>query len=145
MGNPSYQEVLALPLVVTPPPGWPGDGPRRTQDLHARILALAGAEASTPLQLGESEHFVGEMHYLTYRDGRFKSTLHRRNGALQLFDLVRDPGEQTDVAAQHPEIAQRHEARSRELAALHASEVRPEGELGDDERERLRILGYLEE
>ena len=29
---------------------------------------------------------------------------------MQLFDLAADPGEQTDVAAQHPEIVKRMKA-----------------------------------
>lgn len=65
---------------------------------------------------------------------------------FELYDLVSDPGEQTNVCDQHPELVARMAAFAREryaecLASAHESEV---GELTDDQINDLRDLGYVD-
>ncbi len=145
LGNPSFQEVLEVPLLAAPAlPSEPA-GPLRTQDLYALLLAAAGIDARAPLELAPGELLLGERRYRTYSDGRFKTTVRRSDGALHLFDLERDPGERTDVAAAHPEVVRRQLSRIQELSEAFASEGTSVGELSPRDRDRLRALGYLED
>jgi arylsulfatase A-like enzyme len=87
------------------------------------------------------------------RRGRFKlvrfgrpEEAQRFGGAQLLYDLARDPGERRDVSAEHPEqVADLARALDRWLAESGAP---PEGargpaaELGPEESELLRALGY---
>lgn len=143
-GNPSFEPLLRVPLVVAPAPQRPPDAFVRTEDLHRWILAMADAEAAPPSDLEDGELFVSELQWQTYRRGRWKSFWARRSGTFHLVDLETDPGERTDVATAHEEVARRHRARidelGRELAGGAATPAEPTAE---DVR-RLRDLGYLE-
>ena len=68
---------------------------------------------------------------------------------FELFDHRRDPLDRIDIAGQHPDVVQR---LSRELEAwrksVAAARLKPDAKAGQaltqEERERLRALGYLE-
>ena len=51
---------------------------------------------------------------LAIRDGDWKLHVYQKEGKKALYDLAKDPGETTDVSAQHPEVAARLEARALE-------------------------------
>jgi arylsulfatase A-like enzyme len=144
-GNPSFQELLEVPLIVAPPLAEDAAAPLRTQDLHYLIREIAGLRPASAAELDPEELFVGELHYRTYLKGRWKSTIRREDGKHFLFDLEADPGERRDVAAANPQVAAAHrgriEALSRELAAGSAPAER---ELSELERETLRMLGYAD-
>ena len=53
------------------------------------------------------------------RDGRFKAILTLDSGRMMLFDLDADPGEQTDIAADHAGRAVWYEHNLRNWAAAH--------------------------
>lgn len=144
-GNPSFQELLRVPLVVAPAlPELDALELVRTQDLYSVILRLAGLDAQGPDVLGPSELFLSERRFRTYRSGRYKSTIRRRDGRFMLFDLSSDPHERRDVAKAHPEVVASHRSRVDELSrALAAGEVHRRT-LSDAERQRLEALGYLE-
>jgi arylsulfatase A-like enzyme len=143
-GDPSFEELLRVPLIVVPrlfetPPA----APLRSDDVNRLVARLAGAEAVAP-DLAAGELFLGEHTYRTYRDGRFKSFDPRAGGPLVLLDLAEDPRERRDVAPLHPEVVARHRARTAVLVeALAAADVAASGALSDDERARLESLGYL--
>jgi arylsulfatase len=145
-GNPSFGAVLRVPLLVRPARFARSDAIVRSEDLHRLLLELAGGEGSPPSALAEDELLVTEMHWRTYRRGRWKSAWARRDGRRVLFDLVSDPEEQRDRSQAHPGVLADHEGRiaalSRELST--AREARSEA-LGPAERERLRVLGYLDD
>ena len=68
---------------------------------------------------------------------------------LGLYDLVKDPGETLDLSAAEPELTKelkdRLEARFAEearLAAGLAGAEAPPVELSDEQKRRLRSLGY---
>jgi arylsulfatase A-like enzyme len=144
-GNPSFQELLEVPLIVAPPVAEDAAAPLRTQDLHHLIREIAGLRPDRTAELDPQELFVGELHYRTYLKGRWKSAIRRRDGKHFLFDLEADPGETRGVAAANPQVAAVHrgriEALSRELAAGSAPAER---ELSELERETLRMLGYAD-
>jgi arylsulfatase A-like enzyme len=144
-GNPSFEEVLRVPLVVVPPIAGDPDLPLRGDDIHRLILHVAGLESSTPADLEPGELFLSEMHWQTYRRGRFKSYRPRDDPeALRLVDLAEDPGELRDVAGTHPEIAGVHARRLDALTGGLAASERGSVQLSEEDVRRLRALGYLE-
>jgi len=144
-GNPSFQELVAVPLIVAPGIRRDPAAFLRTQDLHAILVSLAGGTAPGQTELSPDEAYWSEKDYRTYRRGRFKSTQSRTDDAFHLFDLEADPGERLDVAAAHPEIASAHRERIRELGETLSARRAVVERLSHDDRERLRALGYLEE
>lgn len=147
LGNPSFQEVLRIPLVITPAPERPADAFVRTQDLKGWILDLAGVAApggDSDEVLEDDELYLGEHHYFTYQRGRFKSSVRRDERRTVLFDLAADPAETRDVSADHPEVLREHADRVSQIAERLATRPVARRSLTARERERLQILGYLE-
>jgi len=142
-GNPSYQELLHVPLIVAPESRIRERDLLRTQDLHAEILRIANLSAPSP-DLADGELFVGEQRFLTYRRGRFKSSFERRGGREILFDLLEDPREQHDLAGSRPDLLEEHRRQVVELQRRLGGAARGGDTLSDDDRSRLDALGYLE-
>jgi arylsulfatase A-like enzyme len=144
-GNPSFRDVVDIPLVVVGALGVEIPDFARSEDLHHVLLALAGAPPTPSRDLAPNELLLTELAYRTYQNGRFKS-LWRRGGRFRLLDLESDPGEMTDVAALHPEVADTHRRRAEELShslAAPSQRVLPTTP-SEQWLDRLRALGYLE-
>jgi len=145
------------------PAGSVNDAVAATIDLLPTFVALAGGTVPatpvidgrdiTPILLGQSKESAREAHYYfasydlqAVRQGRWKLALSpqpegmgkqaaKTPPGLRLYDLDADIGEQTDVAAQHPEVV----ARLKTLADKMAAEIggktptarRPAGEVKD--------------
>ena len=148
LGNPSFSEVLEVPLIVSPVvPLLRGREMElvRSQDVYSWIQEIAGTPPSgRDGTLGPDELFIGEQKFRTYRRGRWKSSMRRRDGRFYLFDLEADPGERRDVAGQHPDVIRSHLVRVSEIARALRSAGSTDGRLSERDRERLRLLGYLE-
>jgi len=144
-GNPSWEEELRVPLVVAPPVFADAQRLVRTQDFYRLVLEIAGLGAEPAADTRADELFVGELHYRTYREGRFKTTVRRSNGRAFLYDLEADPGEQRDLAQSHALRVLAHRNRLNELTRELAAAPVPRGELSEDDKGRLRALGYLQE
>jgi arylsulfatase A-like enzyme len=149
LGNPSFQSVLEIPLIVAPPIAAPADRMFRSQDLAAVIEGAAGIlgrAALSPEQggLADDELLLSEDHYLTYRQGRWKSMFHRTlPKRWALFDLTADPGETEDRMAAEPAIVERHLKRIQALNASLGTASTTDDEQTEEDRARLRALGYL--
>lgn len=77
--------------------------------------------------------------------GDFKLVEDRVAGSRALFDLRADPGERRDIAAARPEVAERLAAVLAERrAALAGAAPGQPAALSDEQRERLRALGYVQ-
>jgi arylsulfatase A-like enzyme len=143
MGNPSFEPVLAVPLIVWPRIDADPDRLVRSDDTFRLIRALARIDGEAPADLEPDELFLTEQLFRTYRRGRWKSVWARGQDQPVLFDLERDAGEQRNVAADHPEQVAAHreriEALSRELGGETRSTAPSPEDLG-----RLRALGYAE-
>jgi arylsulfatase A-like enzyme len=144
-GNPSFQEVLRIPLVVAPARFERPDRFLRGQDVFGLLLEIAGVEGEPAADARPDEHFLSELRYRTYRQGRWKSLVRRADGAHFLFDLETDPLEQREVGRQFPQVLAEHRARIDELSRSLAAGRVPERGLSETDRERLRLLGYLDE
>lgn len=144
-GNPSWQEELRVPLIVAPPVFEDTQRLLRTQDLYTLVQQIAGLPAEAAPDTRAGELFVGEINFRTYREGRWKTTVRRRDGRAFLYDLESDPGEQRDVAQANALQVHAHRVRINELTHALAGSAPPARELTDEEKQRLRALGYLDE
>jgi arylsulfatase A-like enzyme len=144
VGNPSFEPVLAVPLIASGRE-LPHDGPLiRSEDLFRILLRLAGGVPQPESDLLPDELFVTELGYRTYRRGRWKSYQGRFDGSFRLVDLAADPGERRDVAAQNPQVVESHRKRVDALTDRLAAPSAPLHEVSEKQRERLRSLGYVE-
>jgi arylsulfatase A-like enzyme len=147
-GNPSFQPVLEVPLIVTPPRFEDTDTLVRSQDITDLLRQVAGVEveADPKSAVARDEHFVGEMNFLTYRKGHLKSIFSRdRMGAPALFDLDADPKESVNLIGVDREVSVQHLTRVGELVEALATSQTGNRELTEEDRARLRALGYLDE
>ena len=146
-GNPSFDYLLRVPLIVSPARFEDPTVPMRSEDLHRWLRTLAGLESVRPSELRDDELFLTEMKWQTYRSGRWKSTWFRRSRRSLLFDLLADPQERNDVAEAHPEVLAQHRQRIAELSRRLTAEgaAAAADALTQDDRLRLEALGYLEE
>ena len=127
------------------PAGSVNDAVAGTIDLLPTFVALAGGTVPatpvidgrdiTPILLGQSKESSREAHYYfsgyelqAVRQGRWKLALvpqpedNKKKGVkvaagLRLYDLDAEIGEQTDVAAQHPEVVAKLKALADKMAA----------------------------
>jgi len=144
IGNPSFQEVLRIPLVIAPPVAADPEGFLRSEDLHHLIARAAGVPSEPGRGVPPAELFVSEQRFRTFIDGRWKLILQRGGLRHHLFDLERDPGEQHDLSRSDPETVRRLYDRVVEVSAgLSGGAV--DGALSAEDRRRLEALGYLEE
>lgn len=143
-GNPSFQELLRIPLLIAPATALDPQQLLRSEDLHRLILSLAGVEARPGEDLAPDELFLSELRFRTYLKGRWKLIEARNRARVNLYDLVEDPGEQRDLAAAHPEIVAEQRARAGEIAGRLRARATERG-LSELERRRLEALGYLDE
>ncbi len=144
-GNPSFEEVLRVPLIVAPPLFQDTSGFLRTQDLFYLLQEIAGLAPQRAADTRPAELFVGELLFRTYREGRWKSTLRRSDGKAFLYDLETDPEELHDLSQQRRLMVLRHRMRLNELTQELRAERAPQAELSEEDKERLRILGYLDD
>lgn len=144
-GNPSFEEVLEIPLIVAPATDADSAAPLRTPELHHLLEGIAGLRPEREDVLESGEHYISERFFRTYISGNWKSALRRRDDKLFLFDLAADPAEQRDVAADRPEIAEAHRSRIDQLTHNLAIRTRRgDRELSEAERRTLEALGYVE-
>jgi len=158
-GHTFHQEVTAVPLAISGLRGEASVGrPAALVDLAPTILRAAGLEAggcsgvdlsagigprALPMEnlryapaagAGEGERWEG---WFAVRHGAL--VLHDQIARTLLFDLAADPGERDDLSEARPNDVER-------LRALGPGDARRGDpvEIGEDEREALRALGYME-
>jgi arylsulfatase A-like enzyme len=141
-GEPSFETLLRVPLIVWPPVARDPARFARTDDTSRLLRELAGLRDGAAAELRPEEVFLTEQAYWTYRDGRWKTIQARAGGPTYLFDLVADPAELTDVAAAHPEEVARQRRRIEELSRALAAPAHPDATLDPTDHDRLRALGY---
>jgi arylsulfatase A-like enzyme len=147
-GNPSFQPVLEIPLIVAPPHFEDTDALIRSQDVADLIRRVAGIEPAPAPEpaLARDEQFTSERAYLTYRRGRFKSIFHRRRvRTWALFDLDANPEEDVNLIAEEREVSLQHLARVAELVKAFEVSARGPSQASEEDRARLRALGYLDD
>lgn len=158
-----WQEVLRVPLIIKWPRG--RDAGRRSAlpvsalDVAPTVLTAAGVGAEglpgddlAQLRRADRPIVAGTFSKSVIVDG-LKLILGRDHAPPLLFDLRADPTEQRNLAAERPgdrrrlrQLLQQRGIRDRallkELDTLHRRI--DDGSLSDEERARLRALGYLD-
>jgi len=168
-GKTLHAESVNVPLILHAPgsvPAGSGGGVASVLDVVPTALALLGApEGETRLD-GESLvprirgaappgdrelllHLdlreVGRLGALALQRGDEKLILSRSPYARQLHDLGADPGEERDLAAEHPErVAELGRRLAERYAERHAGALpRAEARVDAHVREALAALGYV--
>lgn len=157
-----YSELVQVPMFVR----IPGDAAQTrsgnavtTVDILPTLCALLGApgdQRSTGVNLLESSERTlyasrdaerGERSLRALVRGHHKLVVTRPEGALELYDLSVDPGEQRDLAQEQPELTatmkaelERIETASPRLTRQFSDPVT----LSEAELEKLGALGYVE-
>ncbi|MEU6075387.1 sulfatase [Micromonospora sp. NPDC047074] len=157
-----YEGGIRVPLIAY----WPGRvaagarsaTPTSTIDVLPTVLDLAGGDPGSefdgrsiaPVLTGTGEverealfwvypHFIGRTHpHAAVRHGQFKLVQHLRDGRSELYHLVRDPAESTDLSGRYPQKARQlrrlleaHIAGTGVLPALPTPEHYPTVELAE--------------
>jgi len=163
-----HGEEVHVPLILRLPGHVPA-GRRvpalvRSIDVHATIAALMGfavprhaeGETLTPFfhddTAGDREAF-GELYqregppqhrrWASFNDGRYKLILRLGDGRRQLYDLDRDPEEQTNLAERNPDLAAAMAHRITEFLRVRQRVSAPDRPPTPEEKRRLQALGYL--
>ncbi len=152
----SREEVLRVPLLVK----WPGN--RRAGERNPALTASIDLVPTILGQLGvtaegypgrdlagpagaERALVVGDTERAVWRD-RWKARF--AGDGAELWDLEADPEELEDLAAREPGVVGELRAlvaqHDRAGAALRARLGREQSALSEEDRERLRALGYLD-
>jgi arylsulfatase A-like enzyme len=166
-----YDEIIKVPLIIRLP-GYESsrvvDKQVTTLDILPTILDLCGCPSPDgmegtslrPLWEGNDDSRAietraaicemprGEWRRIAVRTDKFKLIWDsRRPDEPELYDLMRDPGEQTNVFGQQPAAAAtlqaRVEAHLRRAAATEPAAPLPEVAFDEDVVQRLRDLGYM--
>jgi arylsulfatase A-like enzyme len=143
LGNPSFEPVLRVPLIIAPPQFDDASRLVRSQDIPGLIKQIAGVAAQEARDLEPDEVFLSEKRWRTYRKGRWKSMSRRGKREAWLFDIEADPDETVDVAEQRPVSMAEHRKRIAQLTKSLAGQVSEGEKLTERDRARLRALGYL--
>lgn len=163
-GYSNHDEQIRVPLLVRLPGGALGgrriDAQVRTIDILPTVLELLGIEAPpgvrgrslVPLLRGERRAVTaftdrGHAPEVSARTRDWKVILEPESGRVHIFDLRRDPGERMDLDGDLPAAAE----AVRDALERWARDLTPPAtpaepvELTEEERARIRALGYLEE
>ena len=140
-GNPSFQELLEVPLIVAPATQRNPKELMRTEDVNRLLVELAGGTAP-PSELAPGELLLAETHFRTYLAGRWKSVVRRKDGMFTLFDLQADPEEKRNVAKANSEIVAVHRDRIEVLSKQFSAREAVLQRISPLDLSRLRLLGY---
>lgn len=142
----AYDSTLRVPLILHGTGVAPGssDANISLAALAGRLLILAGLPAPAGMEAGESyaeteyPRAAGWHPLTALAADRWKLIL---SSEPELYDVVSDPGEQHNVAAEKVSTVDAMTKRLRELAA--SKGVRADASVSPEAAERLRALGYV--
>jgi arylsulfatase A-like enzyme/Tfp pilus assembly protein PilF len=150
-GNLVYQSTMHVPLLIAGPGVESGvsDTPVSTRRIFHTLLDWAGLGSADSLRGSRSEVVLGEAMkpYLNYGwqpqimaiSGRQKGILAKK---LEVYDVVADPGETRDLAAQVGVPAEVRKALD-DYPVPSVGGTRAEERLTDEARRSLASLGYV--
>jgi len=156
-----YEELVRVPLIVRVPGIEPAvvDASVALVDVYPTLTKQLGIETppglvGRPLPSGPGEDPAAARRSIFLETARmrnmravvedhYKLVLDRESGRAWLFDLVADPHERVDLSKREPERTAQLRRRIDQWPGEAPRTTTPDVELTDEERERLRALGYL--
>lgn len=154
--NYPYDELIHVPLIVKPADETPGHrvaGQRELLDIAPTICSFYGIEPAeysflgTHLYEGDGRNVIVlgqpgmEIPAVSIRTEEWKYI--HTNDEAQLYDLPEDPGEQTNVVEQNPQVAARLRRMIPERLFDRDTKT-PRPPKDEVDREQLDALGYVE-
>jgi len=164
-----YEEQIHIPLIIRYPPHLPSakriSSLVRTIDIMPTILELLSlppppqcqGESLIPLIKDLRQYLIDEVYseedfgdkmLQSIRRKKWKLIFYPKTRALELFNLLKDPGEMHNVVDEYPELTSSllqkiklwHQEQIEQRAGLH----RPQAtELSEETIRQLKALGYL--
>lgn len=160
-GDAFYNELIHIPFVVSNPRLFPetitASTPMSSIDFGPTLLDFMDLDIPEVYQGESLANRYDEDRVVFATDGRTWKAMNRewsyivseKLGREQLFNLADDPGETVDLAEQEPEIVEL--GRRNVLQMIAKCSQHPyltikvdEIEMPDEQKERLRSLGYIE-
>ncbi|HSP15835.1 MAG TPA: sulfatase-like hydrolase/transferase [Thermoanaerobaculia bacterium] len=149
-GNLLYQSTMHVPMLLIGPGVNPGttSTPVSTRTIAQKILDFAGIKTDERGARTEDVVAAEAMKpFLDYGwqpqvmavDGRQKAI---RAGRIEIYDVVSDPGEMHDLAAQ-ASLSRQSRATLRDYPMPSAQATAPPSNISDEERRKLAALGYI--
>ncbi len=158
----AYETLLHTPLLVRLPGGEPA-GRRRAEvdnlDVMPTLLDYLGiappagsafeGHSLRPLIEGVDRplsryHFALQGTVRTVTDGRFELLVDLASGGESLYDLVADPGQTRDLAAERPRVAaELRRVLERWVAATEGPDRASSVHRAREHEKQLEALGYL--
>ena len=141
----AYDTTLRVPLVIVTPGEERSQRELRTSSLAALGSVLLQGAGMSVEGFGEAPEVYAESRYpiragwhplSVLLDDRWKLIL---SSERELYAITKDPGEQRNVAADHPQVVEAMAATARKLSVAN----RAEAAVAPDAAERLRALGYV--
>jgi hypothetical protein len=140
-----YEENLHAPLVLISAKQFHGEVSARIGshiDLLPTILSLVGVAAPAGLQgqsLVDDGYRAAPVYLSTWypeplmgvRDGSLKLIHDLKDGHDELYDLARDPGETTNLAAARPDVVNGYRARLRDFAIRQRARIEDAPVIGE--------------
>lgn len=171
-GHTLYDELIHVPLIMKYPKafGVPGKvttvtGVVRQVDFLPTVLDIVGIAppkdahfegvsvkpALSGRSIPEREVYSESLHYgaeqKAIRTSKYKLIYHVSSGQVELFDLIKDPGEKTNIATANPVVARALQGRlTRWMDRVKQSEAEKKSSTAvtpdEQTRELLKSLGY---
>jgi len=155
-----HDELLRIPLIFAGPNVRERtvEAPVTTVDIVPSLLEYAGEEATLP-SAGESVASLGSEEDRTVfaqigdvnqgkvmaADGRWKLIRSIAEARERLYDRRNDPEETTDVSSEHEQVLSRLQAELDSFLQSFNANAQIESDIGDDLRDQLAQLGYVED
>lgn len=150
-GDLLYQSTMHVPLVIVGPGVTAGstDTPVSTRRIFHTILDFAGIDATNSLRRADQEVAMGEAMkpFLDYGwqpqvmavEGHQKTIL---AGGLEVYDVIADPGETHNLAA-NANLSRQVRAALKEYPIPSAEAAKSTANMTDEDRRKLASLGYV--
>jgi arylsulfatase A-like enzyme len=146
-----YDCETHVPLLVRPPGGVWGrrvSDPAQAIDVVPTVLSFSQAEPSGPLHGRNLMEPSAEPAYSFWRDWKAVRTdrwkLIQEADQVMLFDIQKDPNEQTNVADQEREVVRELVAAQKQRLSSIGDESARLRELSEQSIELLKAIGYVE-
>jgi arylsulfatase A-like enzyme len=130
----------------------PSKAPAHGRSIAGALTGSGELDSERPIHLYRREYPGGEVaegvmakgEKFGLRRGRWKLIEGPEEGSLELFDLVADPDEKTNLADGEPERTARMRAEIEAWRRAHTREIRDDVPLSPEDRAGLEALGYSE-